>query len=100
MVIRILEYLAWAVSAAMILWMLTDAVTACVPGRRAAVAMLAPPPSGPSRLDVHTSPALRLPSSTSVPEPVKVTVAPAVALVPDVGLVMLTTGALSVLVGG
>ena len=72
----------------------TDAVTLWVPARSVEVEMPGPVPSGPSRLELHLSAPLRLPSSTSVALPWQTSVPPTMRVVPSGGAVIATTGAL------
>ena len=81
--------LALSVAAAVIVWMPVESVLTVI---------VAPVPSAPSRLEVQTIREVRVPSSTSVAVPVKVTAAPGSNVVP-VGAVIATTGvALTVMV--
>ena len=70
------------------------AVSTCVPGRSAAVTTAGPDPSGPSRLEVHSSDALRFPSSRSVAVPFSVIGSPAANVARSTGDVIATAGAL------
>ena len=81
--------LALSVAAAVIVWMPVESVLTVI---------VAPVPITPSRLELHTIREVRVPSSTSVAVPVKVTAAPGSNVVP-VGAVIATTGvALTVMV--
>ena len=75
----------------------TVAVSWCVPSLSMCV-MLPPVPSAPSRSDVHAIADVRSPSSRSLALPVKVIEADEASVWPEVGDVMVTSGA--VLPGG
>src|SRR5436309_16049025 len=74
--------LALSVAAAVIVWMPVESVLTVI---------VVPVPITPSRLELQTIREVRVPSSTSVAEPVKVMAAPGSNVVP-VGAVIATTG--------
>src|SRR5205823_14246186 len=80
---------ALSVAAAVIVWMPVESVLTVI---------VAPVPSSPSRLEVQTIREVRVPSSASLAEPVKVMAAPGSNVVAVGGVVATTGGALTVVV--